>query len=92
MLCRARHRRGRHPDDRHRGGAGLRRQVIVLHDLLGLAGPNVPKFVRRYAELGRTATEAVRDWAADVRAGTYPSEAESYHASAELREALGLSS
>ena len=67
-------------------------QVIVLHDLLGLAGPNVPKFVRRYAELGRTATEAVRDWAADVRAGTYPSEAESYHASAELREALGLSS
>ena len=67
-------------------------QVIVLHDLLGLAGPNVPKFVRRYAELGRTATEAVRDWAADVRAGTYPSEAESYHASAALREALGLSS
>ena len=67
-------------------------QVIVLHDLLGLAGRNVPKFVRRYAELGRTATEAVRDWAADVRAGTYPSEAESYHASAELREALGLSS
>jgi 3-methyl-2-oxobutanoate hydroxymethyltransferase len=67
-------------------------QVIVLHDLLGLAGRNVPKFVRRYAELGSTATEAVRDWAADVRAGTYPSEAESYHASAELREALGLSS
>lgn len=67
-------------------------QVIVLHDLLGLAGPNVPKFVRRYAELGSIATEAVRDWAADVRAGTYPSEAESYHASAELREALGLSS
>jgi 3-methyl-2-oxobutanoate hydroxymethyltransferase len=67
-------------------------QVIVLHDLLGLAGRNVPKFVRRYAELGSIATEAVRDWAADVRAGTYPSEAESYHASAELREALGLSS
>jgi len=67
-------------------------QVIVLHDLLGLAGRNVPKFVRRYAELGSTATEAVRDWAADVRGGTYPSEAESYHASAGLREALGLSS
>ena len=73
-------------------GPGCDGQVIVLHDLLGLAGTKVPKFVRRYAELGRTATEAVRDWAADVRAGTYPSEAESYHASAELREALGLSS
>ena len=65
-------------------------QVIVLHDLLGLAA-RVPKFVRRYAELGSAATEAVRDWAADVRAGTYPSQSESYHASAELREALDLS-
>jgi 3-methyl-2-oxobutanoate hydroxymethyltransferase len=67
-------------------------QVIVLHDLLGLAGPKVPKFVRRYAELGQAATEAVRDWAADVREGRYPSEAESYRASAELRAALGLPS
>jgi len=67
-------------------------QVIVLHDLLGLAGSKVPKFVRRYAELGRDATEAVKEWAADVRTGRYPSDAESYHASAELREALGLPS
>ncbi|MGD0983305.1 MAG: 3-methyl-2-oxobutanoate hydroxymethyltransferase [Acidimicrobiales bacterium] len=67
-------------------------QVIVLHDLLGLSDRTVPKFVRRYAELGDAATEAVRDWAADVRAGRYPSEGESYHASAELRAALGPSS
>ena len=33
-------------------------QVIVLHDLLGLAA-RVPKFVRRYAELGSAATEAL---------------------------------
>ena len=66
-------------------------QVIVLHDLLGLAG-SVPKFVRRYAELGVAATAAVKDWAADVRAGSYPSQGESYRASAEFREALGLSS
>lgn len=67
-------------------------QVIVLHDLLGLSESKAPKFVRRYAELGSVGTEAVRAWAADVRAGRYPSEAESYHASAELREALGPSS
>ena len=73
-------------------GPGCDGQVIVLHDLLGLAGTRAPKFVRRYAELGSTATEAVRDWACDVREGRYPSEAESYRASAELREALGLSS
>jgi len=67
-------------------------QVIVLHDLLGLSEGRTPKFVRRYAELGTLATEAVRAWGADVRAGRYPSEAESYHASAELREALELPS
>jgi 3-methyl-2-oxobutanoate hydroxymethyltransferase len=67
-------------------------QVMVLHDLLGLSESKAPKFVRRYAELGSAGTEAVRAWAADVRAGRYPSEAESYHASAELREALGPSS
>ena len=65
-------------------------QVIVLHDLLGLSEGEPARFVRRYAELGAVATAAVRDWAADVRAGRYPSQAESYHASPELREALGL--
>jgi 3-methyl-2-oxobutanoate hydroxymethyltransferase len=65
-------------------------QVIVLHDLLGLTESEPARFVRRYAELGSLATKAVSEWAADVRAGRYPSEAESYHASAELREALGL--
>jgi 3-methyl-2-oxobutanoate hydroxymethyltransferase len=65
-------------------------QVIVLHDLLGLTESKAPRFVRRYAELGKIATEAVRDWAADVRTGRYPSEEESYRASTELREALGL--
>ena len=65
-------------------------QVIVLHDLLGLA-TRVPKFVRRYAELGSAAAEAVREWAGDVRAGTYPSQSESYRASPELREALDRS-
>ena len=63
-------------------------QVIVLHDLIGLASGRPAKFVRRYAEVGALATEAVRAWGADVRAGRYPSQAETYHASAELREAL----
>jgi 3-methyl-2-oxobutanoate hydroxymethyltransferase len=65
-------------------------QVIVLHDLLGLTESEPARFVRRYAELGAIATAAIRDWAADVRSGRYPSEAESYHASAELRESLDL--
>jgi len=55
-------------------------QVLVLHDLLGLEDRVAPKFVRRYAELGADATRAVARFAADVRAGTFPSSEETYHA------------
>jgi 3-methyl-2-oxobutanoate hydroxymethyltransferase len=66
-------------------------QVMVLHDLLGLgpADGRVPKFVRRYADLGRLATEAVAAFAADVRSGDFPSDEETYHAPEGLRDALG---
>lgn len=59
-------------------GAGTTGQVLVYHDLLGLEERIAPRFVRRYAELGREAREAVAAFAADVRAGRFPSEAESY--------------
>ena len=63
-------------------------QVMVFHDLLGLGARTPPKFVRQYAEVGRIATEAIAAFADDVRGGTFPSDAESYHGSAELGEAL----
>jgi 3-methyl-2-oxobutanoate hydroxymethyltransferase len=53
-------------------------QVLVFHDLLGL-NATTPKFVRRYAELASAATEAVAAYAADVRSGGFPSDAEVYH-------------
>jgi 3-methyl-2-oxobutanoate hydroxymethyltransferase len=63
-------------------------QVLVFHDLLGLEDRMRPKFVRRYAELGATATEAVQRFAADVRAGTFPSSDETYHAADLLPDEL----
>lgn len=54
-------------------------QVLVFHDLLGLSTGRSPKFVRRYADLAGVATAAVGAWAADVRSGDFPSEAETYH-------------
>ncbi|HKH88877.1 MAG TPA: 3-methyl-2-oxobutanoate hydroxymethyltransferase [Acidimicrobiales bacterium] len=63
-------------------------QVLVLHDLLGMSQRNPPKFVRRYAEVGEIVTKAVSEYAADVRSGGFPSDAESYHGSETLREAL----
>ncbi len=63
-------------------------QVLVFHDLLGLSSGPSPKFVRRYADLGRVATEAVAAFAADVRSGAFPGDAESYHGPAELAQSL----
>ena len=53
-------------------------QVLVLHDLLGLEERMAPKFVRRYANLAERTRNSVRQFAADVRSGGYPSLDESY--------------
>ena len=65
-------------------GPGCDGQVLVLHDLLGLEDRVLPRFVRRYASLKAGAVEAVSRYAADVRAGRFPSRDESYHLSAEV--------
>lgn len=53
-------------------------QVLVLHDLLGVEQRIAPRFVRRYAELGRDAREAIAAFARDVRSGEFPSAGESF--------------
>lgn len=53
-------------------------QVLVIHDMLGMLPGPVPKFVRRYADLHAASTQAIRRWADDVRAGSFPSSEESY--------------
>jgi 3-methyl-2-oxobutanoate hydroxymethyltransferase len=57
-------------------------QVLVYHDLLGLEERIAPRFVRRYAELGRLSREAIERFAADVRDGRFPAAGESYGAPA----------
>ena len=49
-----------------------------FHDLLGLEDRLSPRFVRRYADLGRSASEALSAFVDDVRAGRFPNEDESY--------------
>ena len=59
-------------------GAGCDGQVQVYHDLLGL-GTFTPKHAKRYAEVGAAITKAVTAYAADVRAGAFPGEAQLSH-------------
>ena len=59
-------------------GASCDGQVLVFHDVLGLTRDLSPRFVRRYADLGRTMEEAARAFREDVRTGNFPSAAESF--------------
>jgi 3-methyl-2-oxobutanoate hydroxymethyltransferase len=47
-------------------------QVLVVDDMLGLFTNFRPKFVKRFAELGKTADEAIAAYAADVRSRAFP--------------------
>jgi 3-methyl-2-oxobutanoate hydroxymethyltransferase len=53
-------------------GAACDGQVLVIHDLLGLTSGYVPRFVRAYADLKTTITDAVARYCNDIRSGTFP--------------------
>ena len=53
-------------------------QVLVIHDLLGLTGPRVPKFVKRYTKLDDTVMKALRDFRREVKNGKFPTLEHSY--------------
>jgi 3-methyl-2-oxobutanoate hydroxymethyltransferase len=46
-------------------------QILVLEDMLGLS-PKVPKFVRRYGDLGPGIEAAISGYARDVRSRAFP--------------------
>ena len=62
-------------------------QILVLHDVLGLCDRFVPKFAKRYAELWHAAGDAVAAYARDVRSGTFPNDAHSFHSLATVPRA-----
>src|SRR5438552_14909092 len=54
-------------------------QVLVSYDVFGLFDAFVPSFVRQYARLGDLILSAAKDFASDVRQGTYPQAAAARH-------------
>jgi 3-methyl-2-oxobutanoate hydroxymethyltransferase len=53
-------------------------QVLVFHDLLGIHQGHIPKFVKRYAEIGDGMVAGVRAYAEDVRMGRFPDPEHTY--------------
>jgi 3-methyl-2-oxobutanoate hydroxymethyltransferase len=59
-------------------GAACDGQVLVCYDLLGLFSEFTPKFVKRYADMGKSVKEATSQFIKEVRAGTFPGDEHSF--------------
>jgi 3-methyl-2-oxobutanoate hydroxymethyltransferase len=53
-------------------------QVLVWHDFLGITDGKLPRFVKRYAQVGEQIKQAATDFAAEVKDGTYPGPEHTY--------------
>ncbi|MEM3012073.1 MAG: 3-methyl-2-oxobutanoate hydroxymethyltransferase, partial [Candidatus Hadarchaeales archaeon] len=62
-------------------------QVLVLHDMLGISG-RVPKFVKKYANLGEEMRKAVLEFMREVKEGKFPTMEFSYEMPREEAEKL----
>ncbi|MEO6805363.1 MAG: 3-methyl-2-oxobutanoate hydroxymethyltransferase [Edaphobacter sp.] len=65
-------------------------QILVLHDMMTMTFSPPAKFVRRYADVAGAMLNGLREYKQDVETRTFPSDAESYHLSREMREHMML--
>lgn len=59
-------------------GGGTDGQVLVAHDMLGITNDFSPRFLRRYADLHTTMTDAFVRYIQDVKSNDFPNEKEQY--------------
>lgn len=69
-------------------GAGCDGQVLVYQDMLGMFSDYVPKFVKHFAEAGEVMKKAFSDYTAEVKAGTFPTQAQTYGIADDVLEKL----
>jgi len=63
-------------------------QILVVDDMLGKFTDFKPSFVRQYANLAEVSSQAIANYADDVRNNNYPNNEESFHLSSEEEAAL----
>ena len=59
-------------------GAGCDGQVLVWQDMTGMTLSHLPRFVKRFGEVGASLRAAVEGYAREVRAGAFPTEDHGY--------------
>lgn len=52
-------------------------QILVMEDMLGLS-PRVPKFVKKFGLVGAAIEDAIKDYAAEVKARAFPGDDHTY--------------
>lgn len=62
-------------------------QVLVCYDLLGMYGALEPKFVKRFAEVGKAVVQATRAYVDEVGRGAFPAPEHSFGAPKALEPA-----
>ena len=63
-------------------------QVLVYHDLLGLYHEPTPRFVKEYANLNKSITDAVKNYCRDVQQRKFPSDEHSFKMSSKELQKL----
>jgi 3-methyl-2-oxobutanoate hydroxymethyltransferase len=63
-------------------------QVLVIGDLLGVFERFTPRFAKRYADLGGATREALASFAAEARAGEFPTHEHGFAMSRDVLAAL----
>ena len=69
-------------------GAGCDGQVLVYQDMLGMFSDFIPKFVKRYGNVGDYMKEAFRKYNEEVKDGVFPEEKHCFKISDEVIEKL----
>ena len=65
-------------------GAGCDGQILVYQDMLGMFSDYVPKFVKRFADVGSVMKEAFQAYGDEVRVGSYPAQEHTFQISDDV--------
>ena len=53
-------------------------QILITEDIIGLSGDFLPKFVKRYADVGSQIRKGIDEFVSEVQEGTFPDSEHSY--------------
>lgn len=71
-------------------GAYVDGQILVVHDILGLFEDFIPRFVKKYTDLGKTLEDVFSRYINDVKNGNFPDDKQMYHMDKKELEKLKI--